>query len=42
VFFLFVVSFLGRAFEMAAEKTKARSQHDYFDPAGKGNDLKLE
>ncbi|XP_031550751.1 cell division control protein 45 homolog [Actinia tenebrosa] len=26
-------NFLGRAFEMAAEKTKARSQHDYFDPA---------
>ncbi|XP_032223599.2 cell division control protein 45 homolog isoform X1 [Nematostella vectensis] len=26
-------NFLGRAFELAAEKTKARSTHDCFDPA---------
>ena len=29
-----IFSFLGRAFEMAAEKTKARSRHDHCEPAG--------
>lgn len=30
----FSFSFLGKAFEMAASKTKSRTIHDHFDPAG--------
>ena len=30
----FSFSFLGKAFEMAASKTKSRTIHDHFDAAG--------
>ena len=38
---LFLYSFLGKAFEMAASKTKSRTIHDHFDPAGE-NDVLCE
>ena len=33
--FLSFFSFLGRAFEMAAGKTKVRTRHDHCEPTGK-------